>query len=174
MLKASNFTLRPVREADLSLLPRLRANLENLGDYFPHFGLTEHDVRQAYQRDGMWSQDHGVLLMIDEADAIVGEIGFFKPYAFWNTYELYYIVFDPAVRGKGITSEATRLLVRYLFEQRLVNRIQLQIHPDNAGSRRVAEKCGFSHEGTLRGVWYHRGAHHDMMTYAVFRDDVID
>ena len=53
------------------------------------------------------------------------------------------------------------------------NRIRLVVHPDNAASRRLAEKCGFRHEGTARGAWYHKGKHQDVEIYALLHDDVI-
>ena len=76
--------------------------------------------------------------------------------------------------GKGITTEAVTLLVRYLFETKRMNRIRLVIHPDNTASRRVAEKCGFRHEGTARGAWYNNGRHHNVEIYAILHDEVIN
>jgi RimJ/RimL family protein N-acetyltransferase len=45
-------------------------------------------------------------------------------------------------------------MARYLLETKAIKRIRLVIHPDNAASRRLAEKCHFRHEGTARGAWY--------------------
>jgi RimJ/RimL family protein N-acetyltransferase len=70
-------------------------------------------------------------------------------------------------------TESVNLLVRYLFEAKQVNRLRLVIHPDNVASRRLAEKCGFKHEGTARGAWYHRGMHQDVEIYAILHQDVI-
>ncbi len=173
MLKGSSFHLCTVRESDLPVFQTFLADISNRGDYYPYQIYSEHDLRQTYARDGFWSQDSGVLLIINSADAIIGQIEFFKPVSYWNVYEIAYILFDSNERGKGIVSEATQLLVRYLFETSHVNRIQLQIFPENIGSRRVAEKCGFNLEGTARGVIYHRGKHHDLDMYTIFREDVI-
>jgi RimJ/RimL family protein N-acetyltransferase len=83
-------------------------------------------------------------------------------------------VYTAEHRGKGGATEAVRLLVCYLFENKRVNRIRLVIHPDNLASRRLAEKCGFRHEGTARGAWYHQGVHQDVEIYAVLHEDVIE
>jgi ribosomal-protein-alanine N-acetyltransferase len=64
-------------------------------------------------------------------------------------------------------------LVLYLFQTKRANRIRLVIHPDNLASRRLADKCGFHHEGTARGAWYHKGHHHDVEIYAILHADVI-
>jgi [ribosomal protein S5]-alanine N-acetyltransferase len=68
--------------------------------------------------------------------------------------------------------EAVDLLVRYLFSRLKNNRIRLIIHPENLASCRVAEKCGFTYEGTARGAWYYRGTNHDVEVYAILRDEV--
>ena len=174
MIKGSSFHLRTVREADLPEYQAYLEDISNRGDYYPQHISSEHDVRQTYEKDGFWLENSGILLIVNDADTIIGHIGFFKPVVFWNVSEIHYILFDSAQRGKGIMAEATQLLVRYLFETRHINRIQLQIHPDNLASRRVAEKCGFRHEGTIRGVWFHRGQHLDMDVWVIFRDEVIE
>jgi RimJ/RimL family protein N-acetyltransferase len=152
MLKGTTCTLRTVRESDLPIFQAFMADISNRGDYYPQFMNSEHDVRAYFQEHGYWTRDNGTLLIINAAEAIIGQIEFFKPVGYWNAYEIGYILFDPSERGKGITTEATQLLTRYLFETRHINRIQLQIFPDNAASRRVAEKCGFTREGTARVV----------------------
>jgi RimJ/RimL family protein N-acetyltransferase len=50
----------------------------------------------------------------------------------------------------------------------------LIIHPDNAASRRVAEKAGYQFEGIARGAWYNRGKHHDVAVYAVLQKEFLE
>ncbi len=56
----------------------------------------------------------------------------------------------PGARGRGIASRAVRLLAAWSFDGLDVARLQAFIDPDNVASQRVAERCGFVHEGTLR------------------------
>lgn len=51
---------------------------------------------------------------------------------------------------KGITSEALRAIIPFLFEQVKVNRIESQHDPRNPNSGKVMKKCGLVYEGTLR------------------------
>ena len=85
---------------------------------------------------------------------IVGEIEFFPITHYLVGYELSYQLFGDRHAGHGYVSEAVRLLVGYLFGLKRVNRLQLNIHPQNHASRRVAEKCGFTFEGVMRGAWF--------------------
>ena len=51
------------------------------------------------------------------------------------------------------------------------NRIALVIVPGNAASRRIAEKCGFTLEGTARGAFFDDGRNQDVLVYSLVRTD---
>ena len=68
-------------------------------------------------------------------------------------------------------TEAVQLTVDYLLATKKRNRIQLVIVPENAASRRIAEKCGFVLEGTLRGAFFNDGRNQDVVIYSLLRDD---
>ena len=174
MLKGKSINLRPVRENDLDQLYSYHLDIDNRGDYFPRGVLAQPAFRSQFQESGFWSNDEGMLVMVSPTDEILGHIEFFKTVNYLDEYELSYQVYAPEQRGKGAATEAVSLLVRYLFETKRVNRIRLVIHPDNLASRRLAEKCGFRHEGTARGAWYNKGRHQDVEIYAILHDDVID
>lgn len=52
--------------------------------------------------------------------------------------------------GKGYATEALNEVVRYGFEELRLHRLQAWAYGRNTASQRVLEKCGFTHEGTLR------------------------
>jgi [ribosomal protein S5]-alanine N-acetyltransferase len=52
--------------------------------------------------------------------------------------------------NQGITTEAFRAIIPYLFNKVKVNRIEAQHDPNNPGSGKVMQKCGLKYEGTLR------------------------
>lgn len=52
--------------------------------------------------------------------------------------------------NKGITSEALRAIIPFLFDQVKANRIESQHDPLNPNSGKVMAKCGLTYEGTLR------------------------
>jgi len=173
MLKGESITLRPVREIDLDQLYVYHLDIDNRGDYFPRGILAQPAFRKQFQETGFWSKDDGMLIIVSSNEEILGHIEFFKTVNYLDEYELSYQIYTAEQRGKGITTEAVKLLVRYLFETKRVNRIRLVIHPDNLASRRLAEKCGFKHEGTARGAWYNKGTHQDVEIYAILHEDVI-
>ena len=51
---------------------------------------------------------------------------------------------------QGITSEALKAVMDFLFDQVDVNRIESRHDPRNPNSGKVMQKCGMKYEGTLR------------------------
>lgn len=74
--------------------------------------------------------------------------------------------------GKGLASEALRIVVQYLFAEVSVNRIQAEVMPLNEGSKRVLLKNGFVKEGLLRqaSFWSGKGVV-DLEMYSILRGD---
>ncbi len=173
MLHGKAVTLRPVRDTDLDALYAFHVDIDNRGAYFPRGVMAQPTFRNHFQESGFWGKDDGMLVMVSPNGEILGHVEFFKTVNYLDEYELSYHVYSSESRGKGIASEAVTLLTRYLFESKRMNRIRLVIHPDNAASRRIAEKCGYTHEGTARGAWYNQGRHQDVEIYAILHDDVI-
>ncbi|HEX9065878.1 MAG TPA: GNAT family protein [Streptosporangiaceae bacterium] len=56
----------------------------------------------------------------------------------------------PRFYGRGLGTEATRLVVDYAFTVAGVHRIELEVYDFNPRARHVYEKVGFTHEGTKR------------------------
>lgn len=60
----------------------------------------------------------------------------------------YYI--DEAYAGKGIITQALGLVCEHCFDEKGFEKLFLRTHPQNISAQRVAEKCGFELEGTMR------------------------
>ncbi|MFB6889563.1 GNAT family N-acetyltransferase [Kitasatospora sp. NPDC056327] len=78
----------------------------------------------------------------------------------------------PAARGRGIATRATRAVSRWGFATAAVRRLELAHADGNRASCRVAERCGFPLEGTLRAS--HRfgdGRYHDEHLHARLATD---
>jgi RimJ/RimL family protein N-acetyltransferase len=67
----------------------------------------------------------------------------------------------PQARGRGIMTGAVRITARHAFAVLGVQRLEWYANVGNLASRRVAEKVGFTIEGTLRKGLDHRGTRVD-------------
>lgn len=80
------------------------------------------------------------------------------------------ITVHPEHRGKGIGTEAQRLLADYLFESTLTGRVEADTDVENVAEQRALEKAGFVREGILRGAQYRAGERRDLVLYSKIRD----
>jgi [ribosomal protein S5]-alanine N-acetyltransferase len=78
----------------------------------------------------------------------------------------------PEARGRGVMTRAVQLLSRWAFESLPVERIEITIHPENAPSRAVAERAGYTFEGVLRSHTIIKGTRRDMAMYSLLRDEL--
>jgi RimJ/RimL family protein N-acetyltransferase len=110
---------------------------------------------------GIWSVEGDFL----------GGSGFHAPD--WKTpkAEIGYFLLPPA-RGRGIATEAVRLLVHYAFDHMLVNRVWATCDADNAGSANVLRRAGVVEEGRMRAETRdHHGNLRDTLMFGLARDD---
>jgi RimJ/RimL family protein N-acetyltransferase len=166
VLTGDRVELRPIREADLEAFISAHHDIRNRGAYFP-LGVTSGTaLRRQFAEHGFWDREEGVLLIWRENE-IVGHIEFFKAVHYWDAFELSYQLYDEKHSGQGFTTEAVQLLVDYLTASKKHHRIHLVIVPDNAASCRIAEKCGFVLEGTVRGAFFNDGRNQDVLLYSL-------
>jgi [ribosomal protein S5]-alanine N-acetyltransferase len=172
MIKGKSILLRTVLHSDLEEFYARHVEITNRGSFFPMGLVSETEFRRRFEEKGFWEKEEGTMLIVDAAGKMLGHIEFFKTVNYLDELELSYQIYDQADRGLGYATEAVSLMVRYLFGRLKTYRIRLMIHPENHASRRVAEKCGFFHEGTARCAWYHQGRVHDVEVYAILRNEV--
>ena len=69
--------------------------------------------------------------------------------------------------GRGYITAAVRAVVRYAFEDLDLHRVEAACQPDNAPSRRVLEKAGFTHEGVAKAYLKINGQWRDHLLFGV-------
>lgn len=79
---------------------------------------------------------------------------------------------DERVAGRGITPTALALVVDHCFTVVGLHRVEVNIRPENAPSRRVAEKLGFREEGVRRAYLHIDNGWRDHIAYALTAPEV--
>lgn len=79
-----------------------------------------------------------------------------------------------AQQGHGYALEAARAMLRFAFDVLELQRIEIDTDPDNAASRKLAERCGAKLEGLLRRRWFVHGAYADTTLYGLLREEFVD
>jgi ribosomal-protein-alanine N-acetyltransferase len=172
MIRGKMIRLRTVRETDLDRLYTLLTDIANRGDFVPLRIPAEATFTRQFHETGFWSEDYGRFLIVNPADEIIGSIWYFQSIPYFDGLEIGYTMFAPQQRGQGIMTEALSLFADYLFQSAKIHRLQLLIAEGNIASERVAQKCGFTYEGTARQAMFARGRHRDMKIYSLLRTEV--
>jgi ribosomal-protein-alanine N-acetyltransferase len=102
--------------------------------------------------------------------SLVGTCGLFKWNRGWRTCTVGYEL-ARAARGAGLMAEALSVALAWAFEEMQLNRIEAQIHPDNAASLKLARGLGFVQEGRAREAGFWQGGHHDLLQFGLLRRD---
>lgn len=110
-----------------------------------------------------------------ETSAVLGAIGISNVSMTLLSAEVgYWLAAD--ARGHGYMTQALRLLAPWVFDELGLARLQLLTDPENAPSRRVAERCGFTQEGHLRSHMRirHSGQRRDSLIYGLLPGELRD
>jgi RimJ/RimL family protein N-acetyltransferase len=75
------------------------------------------------------------------------------------------------LHGRGLGTEATRLMLRHGFHDLNLHRVFLTVLSSNAAAIRVYEKVGFSREGIAREAAYKCGRYEDLVQMAMLRHE---
>lgn len=108
---------------------------------------------------------------IDVGGRAVGSIGIFQMSdVYEKSGELGYWLAEDYWR-RGIMSRAVRMICKEAFAASDMIRIFAEPFADNAGSRGVLEKAGFTCEGTMRNGVYKNGEVHSYCMYSLLREE---
>ena len=141
--------LRPVHDSDLPVFFRQTNDPESLRmAAFTHEDPADRDAFDAH-----WKRIRALAGVVNRTVLVDGDVvGSAAVYGEPGEREVTYWI-DRAYWGKGIATAALRDLLAEVPERPLHARVAA----DNAGSRRVLEKCGFVVTGHDRGFANARG-----------------
>ncbi len=106
-----------------------------------------------------------------EGDRLLGAIGLVIDRHDIDRAEVGYWVV-PAERGRGIAGRALSLMATWAVTDGRFARIDLQAAISNVASIRVAERCGFVREATMRSAWYRGIGRSDMALFSLLPSDL--
>lgn len=79
----------------------------------------------------------------------------------------------PDYRCRGYMTEAMQAVIQYMLLKADANRVYCSVRESNLASRRVCEKCGMQHEGTLRQHYARQdGGFDDVRIYGIVKSDL--
>ncbi|MCP3868630.1 MAG: GNAT family N-acetyltransferase [Gammaproteobacteria bacterium] len=74
------------------------------------------------------------------------------------------------IRGQGLGSETTRLMLDYAFHELNLHRVWLTVFAFNRRAVRCYTQCGFKEEGVLRESVFSGGRYHDTLIMSILSE----
>ncbi len=171
-LKGTNFSLREWRIDDAELLQKHANNLNVysfLMDRFPH-PYTMGDAVSWVNL--MLLQMPVVTFVIAVDDKLAGVIGLEFRDDIYSKAPLLGYWLGEEFWGRGIATEAVKLITNYAFSTLNIVRIQADVLSNNHRSMRVLEKAGYINEGVLKNNIFKNGEVLDEWVYGMVKSDL--
>ena len=100
-------------------------------------------------------------------DRPIGNVGLFDLDLVNGSAGLGIMIGEPGDRGRGHGTDMLEALLGFGFASLRLERIWLDVYDFNPGARRVYERVGFRHEGTLRHAIFREGRFGDVHRMAM-------
>ncbi len=165
--------LRAWEDADVPSLAR-----ESRDPLVPRFTTVQEDNTEEAVRAFLMTQgplrERGEqlhLLAVERGGERIGPVGLHRVDWRHRSAEVGYWT-ARAARGRGLTSAGVRLVCAWAFDALGLERIELRTVTENGGSQRVAEACGFTREGVLRGADRYEDARRDIVVFGLLAGEL--
>lgn len=102
------------------------------------------------------------------ACGIIGLLGIDKR----NSKAEYYVTMGEAsLKGRGIATEASKIILEYAFKDLNLNKVFLYTETENIAAQKFFEHIGFKREGVIRQDLYSRERFVDRIMYGMLKND---
>jgi [ribosomal protein S5]-alanine N-acetyltransferase len=128
------------------------------------------DAVRALRRDARLGLCYPFALLVDDRFAGQVTVGAIARGSANSAYLGYWI--GRPYAGRQIMPTALAMVVDHCFADAGLHRVEANIRPENAASRRVVEKLGFRLEGTRERYIHIAGGWRDHLSYALTVEDV--
>lgn len=170
VLVGKKIYLRPVTPDDVANLQhwRILSSLQTLSSrpmLFVSPGEAAERVKKHEDKDP-YNQQFAVVRIED--NVLVGSVNVFNHNPLNRSVE-YGGLIDPDEQHKGYATEALRIMSRYLFRYRGLNKVHAQTASFNKNAVKLLEGLGFKRDAVLRDHYFHNGEFHAGYIYSLLQ-----
>jgi len=131
--------------------------------------ITEKVIKNwidSYQNDDFYQW----AIVLKEINEPIGSISVVEKDEKLNIVQIGYCI-GTKWWNQGIATEAFSSIIRFLFDEVKVNRIEARHDTNNPRSGRVMVKCGLKYEGTLRQAGFNNKGIVDVSVYSILASE---
>lgn len=167
----SGYRLRRIRPDDIEQVYAALSHPQVIAHYgvsYPSLVATREQM-QWYER--LLADEAGIWWgLADDQDLLIGACGFNDWSHAHHRIDMGYWLLPQHWR-RSLMGQALPHVLRHALTVMGVHRVHLDIEPENVASWRLAEKLGFSREGTLRDVEFKDGRYLSLHQYSLLSTD---
>lgn len=146
--------------------------VDNLSDVFLHANTineTENFLNTILE--GKNNQQINFVIADKKTEEYIGQIDLINIDWKNRVAEMGIVIGNKDLLGKGIGTEAIKLLQAFVFERLNINRLELNLHDYNERAYKCYLNCGFVEEGRLRKKFFINGQYTDVILMGILRDE---
>ncbi|MBD5531187.1 MAG: GNAT family N-acetyltransferase [Lachnospiraceae bacterium] len=174
-LETDRLILRRYVKEDAAAMYKNWASDEEVTKYLTWPTHSSQDISQMVIEDwvNQYSDEgyyHWAIVLKDHGDGPIGDIAVVHMKEDISMVHIGYCI-GRVYWHKGITSEALKAVMDFLFDVVDVNRIEARHDSKNPNSGKVMKKCGMKYEGTLRSSDRNNQGICDACYYALLKSE---
>lgn len=164
--------MRPFEEKDFKetfAIYRSQATCQ----YLLHNPWTEKNAKEEFEnklQNNTLTEEHTLNVAVVFEAQVVGDLSLWYT-GMKETVEIGYS-FASSVNGKGLATEAMTALVKWLFDEKHIHRIQANLDARNVASVKLCERIGMRKEAHFIQNFWNKGEWTDSLVYGMLRSDV--
>ena len=170
--KTDRILIRPLQLEDAEEMFALTSKDSEMWIYFTA-DLSDRTALDSWVRTGVEDEGRLALTVVDIAsNKIIGSTSIANISVRDRRVEIGWTWLAKAFQGKGYNAEVKLELMRYLFDECQVERLELKTDILNVAARKAMSKIGFVEEGILRShTQMIRGRRRDTIYYSMLKKE---
>lgn len=137
----------------------------------PRYFVSEEKERQWVERAVNDNSRDVLAICLKENDKYIGNVMIQEIDWINRSAHVPILIGDKEEWGKGYATEARMLALKFVFDERGIERVWATVLEDNVGSLRMHEKCGYKQEGVLRRSVFKNGKFKNQVLMSVLREE---
>lgn len=168
LIETKRLTLRSISENYLQDIFQLRSNVHAMKYIHRPIATSLEDAKALLAKiTAMNANNEGIQwgILLKNQPKVIGMIGYHRIDKEHYRAEIGYML-DPEYWNCGITSEATKAVVDFGFQQMKLHSIEAKINPENVNSEKLLLKNNFIKEAHFKEDFFFNGEFSDTIVYS--------
>lgn len=163
--------LRAIKESDIWLLHKWINDPEIIQFTNTFRPISEMEQKEWFSNTVFFKNNYVFGIELISEEKLIGTCGLYDFDAISHKAELRMKIGDHLYRGKGLGTEALKLLIKFGFNDLNLNKIWLRVLANNQPAVKLYKNIGFKHEGILRKDIFIKGNYQDLIVMSLLYEE---